>query len=162
MQIKYKKICVWFQINSMCHQINSNQFLIVRTIPCATFHDLTLTTLICFNWYPSFTLFRVHNNNCSLDLYYEDLQTTIIFFTHNVSSHKTEWILSEPPLPALPCRFISQTKQSNECTWSRMSLPLRNIYKCKQVACSVVVACLLINPFLYWCCCFLFVYSLIM
>ena len=45
-----------------------------------------------------FTLFRVRNNNCSIDL-----QTTIILFTCNVSSHKTDWILAELPLPALSC-----------------------------------------------------------
>ena len=27
-----------------------------------------------------------------------------------------------------------------------LSLPLRNLYKCKQDACSVVVFCLLLNP----------------
>ena len=51
--------------------------------------------------------------------------------------------------------FTLHGKQSIECTWRRMSLPLRNLYKCKQVACSVVVACLLVYPLFYTelCCC---------
>ena len=40
--------------------------------------------------------------------------------------------------------FISHGKQSNECTSRRISLPSRNLYKCKQVACNVVVACLFV------------------
>ena len=48
-------------------------------------------------------LFLVYNNNCSIDVYNRDLQTTIILFTCNVSSHKTDWILSELPLLALSC-----------------------------------------------------------
>ena len=59
------------------------------------------STTICLNCYSSFTLFRVHNNNCSIDLFSRDLQTIIILFTCNVSSHKTDWILSELPLPAM-------------------------------------------------------------
>ena len=35
---------------------------------------------------------------------------------------------------------------SNPCTWKTISLLSRNLYKCKQVTCSVVVACLLDNP----------------
>ena len=66
----------------------SNQFFIVSIILCATLNDLTEATTICFNYFSSLTPFRVHNNNCSLDLYDKDLQTTIILFTRNVSSHK--------------------------------------------------------------------------
>ena len=39
----------------------------------------------------------------SIDLYNRDLQTTIILFTRNLSSHKTDWILSELLLPAISC-----------------------------------------------------------
>ena len=35
------------------------------------------------------------------DLYNRGLRTAVILFTHNVSSHKTDWILSELPLLAL-------------------------------------------------------------
>ena len=72
-------------------------------------------------------------------------QSTIIVFTRNASSHKTDWFISELPLLALSCPFISQTEESNKCTWRRISLPFRNLYKCKQVTCNVVVACLLLN-----------------
>ena len=48
-------------------------------------------------------------------------------------------------LPLLP--FIAHGKQSNECTWRRMALPLHNLYKCKQVGCSVVVACFIYQLF---------------
>ena len=50
-----------------------------------------------------FSLFRVHNNNCLIDLYNSDLQTTIILYTRNVSSYKADWFLSESPLLALSC-----------------------------------------------------------
>ena len=70
---------------------------------------------------------------------------------HNYSFHKqcvftqdwlnSFWIVVERSI--LP--FILQTKQSNECTWRRMSLASRNPYKCTQVACSVIVACLFLN-----------------
>ena len=59
-----------------------------------------------------------------LDLYGRYIPTTIILLTRNVSSYKTDWILSEFPL-----------------SWSRMLS--WNFYKCKQVVCSIVVACLL-------------------
>ena len=60
-----------------------------------------------------------------------DLQTTIVLFTRNVSSHKTDRILSE-----------SRYSGMNSLEGENLCL-LRNLYKCKQVACSVVVACLL-------------------
>ena len=37
----------------------------------------------------------VHNNNCPIDLYNRDLQTTTVLFTRIVSLHRTDWILSE-------------------------------------------------------------------
>ena len=89
-----------------------------------------------------------YNNSCSPDLYSRDLRTTIILFSRNGSSHKTDWILSEPHVftqdwpnfywinisySVLP--FISQSTQSDKCTWRRMFLPSRNLYKCKQVVC---------------------------
>ena len=40
---------------------------------------------------------------CSIDLLYENLQITIILFTLNVSSYKTNWILSDLPLLAPSC-----------------------------------------------------------
>ena len=46
---------------------------------------------------------RIYNNICLIDTYNRDLQTTIILFTNNVSSHKTDWFFFELPLPALSC-----------------------------------------------------------
>ena len=43
----------------------------------------------------------------SKDLYNKD--PTIILFTRNVSSHKTDWILSESPLPTLSCLLYRMT-----------------------------------------------------
>ena len=53
--------------------------------------------------------------------------------------------------------FYIEDKQPDECILRRMSLPSPNFLKCKQVACSVVVACLLLYLFfklmllLYFC-----------
>ena len=57
------------------------------------------------------------NKNCLLGVYNRDLQTTIILFTCNGSSHNTDWILSESPLLALYCLLyrIKASEQSNEC-----------------------------------------------
>ena len=82
-----------------------------------------------------------------------------------MSFHKTDWSLSETRVftqdwpnsywiavtySILP--FISQSTQSDEFTSRRMFLPSRNLYKCKQVACSVVVACF--YPFFYTALCY--------
>ena len=54
--------------------------------------------------------------------------------------------------------FISLNTQSDDCNWRRMFLLSRNVYKCTQVACSVVVVCFI--RFLSWTS-LLVVYSLI-
>ena len=90
---------------------------------------------------------------------------------HNYSLLNYFWF----PVACSVLPLISQSKQSDECTWRRMSLPLRNLYKCKQVVhcylcilftlsfalllpvylfipflyCTVVVACLLLYPFFF-------------
>ena len=71
----------------------SNQFSIVHTIPCVTFHDVSQTAAICFNLL----------NNCSVALYNRNIQTTIMLFTRDVSSQKIDCILSEFSLLALSC-----------------------------------------------------------
>ena len=98
---------------------------------------------------------------CPLGRYSRNLQTTIIPFPCNVSSHKTVWILS-----CSVFLFIMQDKHSNICSWRRMSMPLGYLYKCKQVACSVVVACFVYPIFFctaLYCCLFtslsLFIYT---
>ena len=40
-----------------------NQFFIVCTIPCATFHDLTQTARICFNCY-----YSLHSSVCTITI----------------------------------------------------------------------------------------------
>ena len=46
---------------------------------------------------------------------------------------------------------ISQGKQSEEFTWRWMSLPLRNLYKCKQTV--YCYFCILFTLSLQYCCC---------
>ena len=86
-------------------------------------------------------------------------RTAIILFTRNVSSHKTDWILSEFPLSTLSCLLhhrVSSLKNAHngEC------LCLREIYInvnkfivicvfCLRCPCSVVVACLLVYSFFF-------------
>ena len=102
-----------------------------------------------------------------------------LFSSHAMGLHTrlTEFFLNL--LLALSCLLYNRLKQSHECSCKGMSLPSRNLYKCKQVTCSVVVVCLLVYPlflycivmlpiyfliplFLSWCCCYTCVYSLIM
>ena len=52
----------------------------------------------------------------------------------------------------------NNNKKSDDCPRRRMCLPSRNRYKCKQVACSVVVACLLVYPLFLYCTLLLSVY----
>ena len=97
--------------------------------------DLNNTT--CFNCYSSFTLFRLHNNNCSVDFYNTAHQTTIILFTCNVSSYKTDWMFSLSVAFSV-LHFISQVS-------SLMSA---------QVVCSIVAVYLFIRfSFTALCCC---------
>ena len=70
-----------------------------------------------------FTLFSINTNNCSLDLYNEGLQITIIIFTHNASSHQTDRIFTD------------------ESCWTKMALPSQNLSKCKQHIVYIMVAC---------------------
>ena len=96
-----------------------------------------------------------------------NLHTKIITFACDVSSHKTDWTLSDPvECSVLP--FISQGKQSDECSWRIMTLPSRNMYKCRLRYCCLCILftfaiavlllpiCLLVYPFfilmlLYFC-----------
>ena len=84
----------------------SNQFFIFHTIPCTTFHhfDLNNNNLLSLLFF--FYILLRNNNNCSLDLYNRDLQTTIIRFTRNLSSHKTDWIFFELPFSGSVLPFI--------------------------------------------------------
>ena len=78
------------------------------------------TVIVLLGWFFLHFCFCKKNNNCSMDLYNGDIQTTIILFTGNVSSYKTNWILSNCVVCfVLP--FISQDKQSDKCSWRRMN-----------------------------------------
>ena len=89
-----------------------------------------------------------------------------------MSSHKTDWVLSElrvftqdwPDSYWIAAtysvlHFISQCTLSDKCTSKRMFLLSLNLYKDKQVACSVIVVCF--YRFLY-CTLLLVVYFLIL
>ena len=97
-----------------------------------------------------FTIFREHNNNCSIDLYNRDLKTTIILFTRNLSSDKTDWILSELPLPDLPCilyRRVSSLINAFEAKclcFREVSIDVNKLFIvvcvfCLRCSCSIVV-----------------------
>ena len=118
------------------------------------------TTTIFFNCYYSLHFFDVHNNNCSISLFNRDLQTTIILFTRNMFSYKTDWefFLNSVACSSLP--FISQLSSLINVL-DLTSLPSRNLCKCKQVACSIVVACLLVLSAFLYCTLLLLVYFLI-
>ena len=82
---------------------------------------------------------------------------TEIFKAQLVSAHVTwfhttltEFFLNSHCLLCLAC--YNPAKQFIECTWRRMSLPSWNLYKCKQVAYSVVVGCLFIYPLFFFFC----------
>ena len=123
--------------------------------------------LIVITLYTSFAY-----NNCSIELYNRNLQTTIILFIRNMSSHKTDWILSKFPLLAWACFLYHMVRRIMNALEGEY-LCLRKISINKHVAYSVVlaclfvypyffilrfvVACLLLNPlFLYRCCCCVF------
>ena len=127
------------------------------------------------------TRFAFNNNNLLqlllfftllLHTQYRLFFNTEIFKTQLYSSHTTclhtiltKFLLNRRCL-LLP--FISQDKEFDECTWRRIFLPSWILYKCKEVACSIVVFGLFVYPllyrilFLYWRCCYIFIYSLIM
>ena len=80
-------------------------------VPLFTKQQFTSILIIL---YTSFS----YNNNCSLDLYSRDLRTTIILFSRNVSSHKTDKILTDsrvftkdwPNSNWLACLYTRQTE----------------------------------------------------
>ena len=85
-----------------------------------------------------------HNNNYSLDFLIRR-SSNHNYYLHAQRVFTQDWLNSFwITFACYVLRFLLQTKQSNECTWRRMNLPSRNLYKCKQVTCSVVVACLLV------------------
>ena len=115
----------------------------------------------------SFTsiLYGSHNKNCLTDLYKRDFQTTVILFIRNVSSDKTEWILTELPLLTLLCflyRMVSSLMNAlvGECLCLKeisinankllavFLLPVYLFIRFLYVL-HFVVVCLLLNPFFF-------------
>ena len=104
-----------------------------------------------------FHFFPLRNNNCWTDLYERDLQTIIILFTRNVSSHKTDWIFSELPLLALSCllyRRVNNLMNALEGECLCLCLISINVNKqfivifvfCLRCHCSIVAH---VCPFFY-------------
>ena len=98
-----------------------------------------------------FTVFRLRNKNSWINLYNRDLQTTIIRHARMI-----KFFLKSHCLHCLV--FYITAKQSSEWnneTWRRMLFSSRNLYKCKQVAGSVLLPFYLFIRFSYTslCCC---------
>ena len=89
----------------------------------------------------------------SKDLYNKD--PTIILFTRNVSSHKTDWILSESPLPTLSCLLYRMTSNLVDAL-EREYLCLRKISIKVNNTVLWLPVYLFMCFFLNWCCCSLF------
>ena len=96
-----------------------------------------------------------HNYSFHMQLVYSHKTDWILSepsaFTHLTesylaSSHTTDRILTESPLPALSCHLYHKAQQSDECTCMRMSS--RYLYKRKEVVCCV----LSLRSFLQSCC----------
>ena len=67
-------------------------YLCVPLFLTYTMYTTITTTIIAGSlFFSAYNLF-VRNNTCSLDLYSGDLQTTTVLFTHNATSHKSDWI----------------------------------------------------------------------
>ena len=98
------------------------------------------------------SIFCVNNNNCSIDFYNRDLQTTIILFICNVQYATQDWLNSF--WIAVACYilpFISLGKELDECAWRRLSLAWRNLYKCKQVRCCCCCLSICLPAFFSYC-----------
>ena len=103
--------------------------------------------------------FTVNTNNCSVDLYNGDLQTTIVFFTRNAPLHKINWIFTGRSLLCLA--FLWSYTNSLECSCSRflensIVISLLFVYFVHIACCCVSLVVYLL--FSYWCCCW-FIYN---
>ena len=101
-------------------------------MPLFKLDDTTTIYLFDILLYPSVL---ISTNNCSVDPYNGDLQTTTVFFTRNVTSHKADYSL----LSALSCLFIVLRKQSNERSWSRIFV----FSLSREFYCDFIVVCVL-------------------
>ena len=108
--------------------------------------------MLCFLF--CLTLVCINNKNCLIDLYRGNLLSTIILYARYTSSHKTDWIYTDP-IACFPFPFISQSKQSDVCSWMRMFSRSRNMCKCEYHYFIVIcIFCYIYSNNVY--CCFLF------
>ena len=116
-----------------------NHFFIVRTKPCATFNGLTLTI-----WQNKF----VSLNNCSIDLYNKDFQTTI-------HTRLTEFFL-HPVLSCFLNRRVNSLMNELEGEWRPCLCEI--FISWLHCLNNVIVACLLVFPRFLYCTLLLLVY----
>ena len=127
---KFSILFAKFRVSPLTNQLKQQQFDLIVIIPY-TYFAYTITFL-------------------------QQIFITEIFKTQLLSSHVTclhtrliEFFLN--------CLCLLHVKQSNECNGRRMSLFSRNLYKCKQATCSVIIGCLFVYTFFYvwllFCCC---------
>ena len=99
------------------------------------------------------------NNTYSLDLYSGDLQTTMVLFIRNVSSHKTDWITTTRLLCLAFLLSYSNSLMNVlkvECLFSHLlvnsiATSLFFVYCVHIVCCCVLVLCIsfsTLSPFL--------------
>ena len=141
------------------------KFFIVCTILCAPLFTTCCKQQLLLCSLFLFTLLCINNSNCLTNVCKLDLQTTITFFKRIMSSHKADWIFTDP-LPALNCllyRMVNSLKNALEDKWLCLS---RNLYKCKHVVnmlFTFILVCFYITVYIYSCslCFCIFVYLFI-
>ena len=87
---------IQFRVSPLTIWLKQQQFALIVIILYTSF-AYTITILNNCYFYNNFYLYT----NCYL--YNRDLQTITVLVTSNVSSHKTDWILSELALLAMSC-----------------------------------------------------------
>ena len=143
----------------MCFVLN--QFFIVHTIPCATFHGLTQTIAICFNCYYPLHFFCIHNTIVQKMLITEIFKPQL--FSSHVTCLHTRLIDSFPIiLPAMFCLLYCRLNSlQNALEEEYLCLPEISINVNSFTACCCCLFTWLSPVSLYWCCCYIFVHSLL-
>ena len=132
-----------FRTLPLAIQLNHQQFGSIIIIPCTSF---------------------AYTSNCLIDLYNTYLRIHIILFTHNVSSHKTDWILSKPLLLVLSySSYVWVSSLMNAIVWEylrEISINVNKffVYFVYVHSCRVVVACLFVYSLVLCSTLLLFVY----
>ena len=98
------------------------------------FPTYTTTTACLLYLLVPYTSILLSTNDCALDLYNDDLQTTTVLFIRNFTPG---WLNYHHLSSTLSCPFIVQRKLSNERSWSRtFVLPLS-----RELYCDYIVVC---------------------